>query len=98
MGKLSSIGNKVTTLDTKKTAEFSIDRITGRPLQRIRRRIAVRDLCTCRMCGCVTSKFEIDHIVPLFAGGPDSDGNRQLLCVECHKAKTLEDEKMKGRL
>lgn len=40
--------------------------------------------------------FELDHITPLFKGGPDTDDNCQLLCVDpmgrgCHQAKTRDD-------
>ena len=32
--------------------------------------------------------FELDHIVPLSQGGPDTEGNSQVLCIDCHKAKS----------
>jgi 5-methylcytosine-specific restriction endonuclease McrA len=34
---------------------------------------------------------ELDHIEPLHAGGLDIPTNRQGLCEECHKAKTIKD-------
>lgn len=34
---------------------------------------------------------EVDHIVPLSKGGPDSAHNKQGLCRECHRLKTLAD-------
>ena len=33
-------------------------------------------------------KWEIDHIIPLALGGPDSLENMQILCKICHKFKT----------
>ena len=33
-------------------------------------------------------KWEIDHIIPLALGGPDSLENMQILCKICHRFKT----------
>lgn len=35
--------------------------------------------------------FQIDHIIPLCAGGPDEASNMQWLSVKDHKAKTKVD-------
>lgn len=35
--------------------------------------------------------YEVDHIIPLCAGGPDTPENMQLLSVEEHKRKTKRD-------
>jgi len=41
------------------------------------------------MCGGhIAGTPEVDHKVPRFLGGDDSDGNLQSLCATCHKAKT----------
>lgn len=84
----STIERKVGTATISKVMPRCYERITGRSLQRIRKRIALRDEYTCRACGRVTYDFEIDHIVPLFEGGAESDINRQLLCLDCHKVKS----------
>lgn len=34
---------------------------------------------------------EVDHVVPLHKGGPDTDENTQNLCVPCHLEKTKTD-------
>lgn len=34
---------------------------------------------------------EIDHIIPLKDGGPDTDENCRGLCKPCHDAKTAKD-------
>jgi len=70
-----------------------VARVTGRRLQRIRRRwFALFPLCvTCEAAGRVVLAVELDHRVPLFKGGADDDDNRQGLCVECHAMKTAAD-------
>ncbi|MFJ2579884.1 HNH endonuclease [Kitasatospora aureofaciens] len=37
------------------------------------------------------SGVDIDHRQPLALGGEDVDGNVQVLCKSCHKAKTRRD-------
>jgi len=37
-----------------------------------------------------------DHIVPLILGGENRELNLQLLCVPCHKNKTIQDVKEKA--
>jgi 5-methylcytosine-specific restriction protein A len=61
-------------------------------------------LCrTCKAAGRVTLATEVDHIIPLFKGGPDTEDNLQPLCFECHKIKTatesawvLKERELKG--
>lgn len=56
-----------------------------------RREIYERDGGTCR--GCTKSLpyekggFQIDHIVPISLGGPDTPANVQLMCPKCNRAK-----------
>jgi 5-methylcytosine-specific restriction endonuclease McrA len=40
--------------------------------------------------------YEVDHKIPLWAGGSDTPGNMQLLTKEQHKAKTKADYKKYG--
>jgi len=45
----------------------------------------------CKACRELTDYpwgFELDHIIPLSQGGPDTEENSQVLCIECHKDKT----------
>jgi 5-methylcytosine-specific restriction endonuclease McrA len=39
----------------------------------------------------LTSNLEIDHILPLHRGGSNEADNLQLLCVDCHKAKSAQE-------
>lgn len=69
------------------------ERIRGYALQKIRRRILrARPLCArCLTRGFTTQATQVDHIVPLYLGGEESDSNRQPLCDDCHDEKTAED-------
>lgn len=58
---------------------------------RDRERIRTRDKGLCQACleaGRVTLGTQVDHKVPLSAGGSDADDNKWLLCDACHKAKS----------
>lgn len=71
-------------------------RLAGRALQARRLAVWTRDP-TCAMCGRLTDYpggFELDHTVPLFKGGKDTEANCQVLCKGvngCHHKKTAED-------
>lgn len=39
----------------------------------------------------LSAQWELDHIIPLSAGGPDDLSNLQILCANCHAAKTQEE-------
>ena len=75
-------------------------RIRGRAHQTIAARILRRDpLCLrCLAKGFTTPSEHVDHVVPLFKDGSESDDNRQGLCEACHAEKTAEDlaYRMKG--
>jgi 5-methylcytosine-specific restriction endonuclease McrA len=88
MGKLTSIERKVATLDLRRGGPVAVKRIRGGRLDKIRQRVMLRDLYTCRMCGRVTAHGEVDHVTPLGDGGQETDANRQYLCRDCHHKKT----------
>jgi hypothetical protein len=48
----------------------------------------------CAICFLEQTKFEIDHIIPLGAGGKNEIENLQPLCVECHDEKTREENEL----
>lgn len=59
----------------------------------IRARVLARDgwTCQCEECaatGRVLVAHEVDHIVPLAAGGTDDMSNLRAINRECHKVKT----------
>lgn len=71
-------------------------RIRGGALQTIRARILLRDngICRCDECkasGAVKIAHEVEHRVPLWAGGAEDDSNRYAINRECHKRKTARE-------
>ncbi len=75
------------------------ERIRGRKLQRIRK-LHLMEHPLCRSCdeqGRVRAATQVDHIVPLYLGGLEEDGNRQSLCDDCHADKTRQDMGYKDR-
>lgn len=87
---LTSIPQRITPIDIRRGGPVT-HRIVGRELTRIRERIILRDGAACRKCGKMVGPLVVDHVVPLFAGGQESDLNRQLLCVPCHNLKSLKE-------
>ncbi len=75
-------------------------RTRGDAWMAIRRRVMARDCGMCQQCkraGRLTLGDEVDHIVSLAAGGSDDLANLELLCHDCHAAKTREDMGHKPR-
>ena len=68
---------------------------------RVKERIAFKAEDRCRKCAReITGKLraEFDHAIPLIVGGPNHESNIQLLCHECHAAKTVGDVKLKAKV
>ena len=91
--KLQRLIPRIRSANLNRTASPATDRIRGHRLYNIRKRILLRDEYTCQKCGRVTAHGEVDHKVPLYRGGTESDENRVYLCKDCHKAKSAEEEK-----
>jgi 5-methylcytosine-specific restriction protein A len=72
---------------------MTVRRIRGRRLQRIRHEMAwANPLCVeCEKQGRIRAWTELDHKQPLTQGGLDIPTNRQGLCKECHRLKTIND-------
>ena len=61
----------------------------------VRHDILERDLNTCRICGRNEDVMDIDHILPKSLGGNEwNHDNLQVLCRNCHEAKTLQDNRL----
>lgn len=80
------------------THPSSTERIRGRKLQLLRRRLfTVQPFCVaCYQKGYLTEPVVRDHIIPLAEGGKDEEGNVQALCKECSDEKTRA-ESARGR-
>lgn len=68
---------------------------------RVKDRIAQRSddccvRCTRKVGGALHAEF--DHATPLILGGEHRESNLQLLCHECHGAKTAIDVKIKAKV
>lgn len=52
------------------------------------------DMGACRSCGCITDNWQADHIIPVIFGGSGCDlKNLQTLCLDCHKEKTVKQQR-----
>lgn len=91
--KIASIKPRIATLDTRVGSSSATERIRGREHDRIRQRILARDGGVCTRCGIGIGKLVVDHIIPIHLGGAESDENRKILCVACHKLKSDAEEK-----
>jgi 5-methylcytosine-specific restriction protein A len=93
--KITTLKPRIATIDTRQGSSVAVERIVGRHLGRIRERIALRAGYQCEICGRVTVHGVVDHKVPLFQGGAESDENRQWLCHVCHGKKSQAEEKQR---
>jgi 5-methylcytosine-specific restriction protein A len=74
----------------------TVERKRGSAGVRDRNRIRARDHGQCQQCirekrEHINNGFEVDHIVPLWKGGSDDDGNKEVLCDAHHKAKSARE-------
>jgi 5-methylcytosine-specific restriction protein A len=58
----------------------------------VRPRALARDGFSCVRCG-ARERLEVDHAVPIAAGGTWTLDNAQTLCHGCHTAKSAEDRR-----
>lgn len=104
MARLRSIGTRLNSAPSRHlaTAGNSDRRMTGRKLQD--RRLKMWKLNPyCSGCGRLVEYprgFELDHKIPIYLGGEDTEDNCQILCVYtdpfkgksgCHIDKTKSD-------
>lgn len=94
-GSLPTLKSNQPTLTTQKN--YGQGR-GGRPWQRLKHAVHVRDGWTCCKCQRVTMNLECDHIVNKAQGGTDDLDNLQSLCKPCHDEKSRQESKQgKGR-
>ena len=57
-----------------------------------KKRVAAQQRWLCGQCGKMLDEtFEVDHQVPLWAGGGNDGMNLKALCVPCHRQKTARE-------
>lgn len=93
--RIQTLGSQVRPLQSRDYSRGRTvgKRLDGRRLTELRYRMWLDDP-HCTACSQLTrypNGFELDHIVALVNGGSDTRDNRQLLCLDCHRAKTRED-------
>lgn len=54
---------------------------------RIRKRVFERDNFTCKYCGQVGGKLEVDHMLPISRGGTNDLSNLVTACQHCNRQK-----------
>jgi 5-methylcytosine-specific restriction endonuclease McrA len=67
----------------------------------VKDRVANKAELYCQQCQRQVSgklRAEFDHETPLILGGKNRESNIQLLCHECHRAKTKLDVKLKAKV
>lgn len=67
----------------------------------VKDRIANKAELRCKKCTRLVGgklRAEFDHVTPLILGGEHRERNLQLLCHECHGAKTKLDVKLKAKV
>lgn len=90
--KMLKAGPRILQAKTPK-AQAETARTSGSGWMKMRRE-TLDENPRCVMCaakGIIAPAKEVDHIIPLWAGGTDAKANRQGLCIECHKEKTARE-------
>lgn len=96
--KLKMLKQRVGSPARARVRAVQTTRVTGTPLQRMRRELfREQPLCVGYPKGChgkvLVAVTQRDHVVPLWEGGEDVKANTQGLCDECHDRKTDEETK-----
>ena len=92
MPRITELKPRVAMLSAPVRAHTT-ERLRGRAAVKQRaRRLSAHPMCAhCLARGHYTLATEVDHIVPLSKGGPDTDDNCQSLCAACHRDKSAAD-------
>ena len=61
--------------------------LPGKHTQKDIEEMLIRQSGRCFYCGDPLIKFQVDHVVPVFQGGPNSPDNLVLACEHCNKSK-----------
>jgi 5-methylcytosine-specific restriction protein A len=100
--KLQSLKPRVQTMAPTLVAAqpATVERKRGSAGVKDRERIRTRDCGLCQECrrnGKTVLGQDVDHTVPLWAGGTDEDRNKELLCADHHGEKSAREAAERGR-
>ena len=57
-----------------------------------KRKLAHSQKYKCNLCqALLPAEWQVDHRIPLFAGGTNEKTNLQVLCANCHARKTCQE-------
>lgn len=101
MPRLTTLPPRIAASSASRTTPAATPRKRGSGWMAIRARVLARDgwTCQCEECastGRVLVAHEVDHIVPLAAGGTDDLSNLRAINRECHKVKTAREGGPRG--
>lgn len=69
-----------------------------RVTDKTKRRIGAKQHWKCAYCDVTLDEtYQIDHIRPRAELGNNDESNLQALCVECHRNKTVAENRMRGK-
>lgn len=69
--------------------ESKIVKSVRRTPEPVKKQVAARQCWKCYTCEeMLQSSFQVDHTIPLWAGGKDDESNLTALCANCHSIKT----------
>lgn len=78
--------------EAQRTARYRERRgISQREWDQLRRAVLARDAFTCAYCGKSHPRMDVDHVVPLIAGGETAARNLVASCPICTARKGIKD-------
>ena len=98
--KLQALQPRLQTLVSERIKPQETERLRGRAaVDRRARWLYLHPLCVeCTKEGRVTAGVNVDHVIPLWAGGKDDyETNGQTLCRPHHLAKSAEEAAERAR-
>ena len=83
---INEISDHIVSLSKPETKVVKSVRKTPEP---VKKQVAARQCWKCHSCNeMLQSSFQVDHTIPLWAGGEDDESNLTALCANCHSIKT----------
>lgn len=92
------VTERVPRLQAKQENPIATPRLRGRRgVEERARYLRLHPLCVaCQRKGITRLADQVDHVIPLSEGGPDTDENKQGLCYFHHRAKVAAENKARA--